>query len=940
MFATAGLLAILFAFPAIPAHAAPVTVTVTINVTVAETGAPSFTWTITGCSASPSSGTSGTSQTVTMDSSCTYVIGAGSSTGNGTLRDRLTGSYFTSLSETSCSSGTCPTVSITAHVEEFLVVSANCNGPVYSVQSPTSDSWFNYGTALAVSCSGVWGRSGGTGTRASSWNWDGGANYLIATTGYFASSSQTLKSHHSFNVNTVTQYQLTLDDGARLAAETLTSPTITSDSYWYDSGTAVTYEGYGVFARANGFGNRSASWYLDSGTPATLSTSGSFSVSIMMSSPHSVHVTVKPQWQVSLDSVSGRYLKSITPPTITNDKYWYDAGTAVTVVLNGTGARLAGVGSRLVSYALNGGASIPESTTGTVVVLSSVPMYEKEFITATSTTQYQLVLDSGAVRATASMTPPSIAGDNYWYDSGTQVTYTGTGVFARASGTGLRMASWWLDSGSPTPTLTTGTFSATVLMVGAHSLHTATVTQYEVGFVGTYGVSSATAPTIGGDDYWYDAGTVVSVSLQGEFGRVAGTGLRMVSFSVNNGASVPTSTAGSVSVLASVALTSPQTISVQSVEQYQVSFDQPLATALDSITSPTVAGDNYWYDSGSRVTLVVHGVWGRSPTEGFRLSSYSVNGASEIPVASSGTVTILDLAAMSGPVAIASNATVQFLLTVAGGSGSTYSVPPPIAGDTGWYDSGMSVRVFTSGTYDSSGGVRQRISGWSVDGGQNNPVGTTSVVATSAIIMDSAHSVSFSSVTQYLVTISVKDNSGADALTPDSVTLNVNGGSQSATTSAWADSGASLQVTSIMWRGVDVAPTPPTNYIVSSPLTVTVNARVYDATITVKDPLGLPIGGADCTITLANGTTIHTSTGGDGTVTLHMIPLGSYQGTASAFGMSSALSGNSAVQAGVVANLPISWAMILVLVIIALAIVLGAIFFLRRNRKPSYMYRG
>jgi len=938
LLATAGLLAILFAFPAIPAQAA--SVTVTINVTVAEAGAPSFTYTITGCSASPSSGTSGTSQAVTVDSSCTYVIGADGATGNGTLRDRLTDSYVTSLSETSCASGTCPTVSITAHVQEFLAVSASCSGPAYSVQSPTSDSWFNYGTALTVSCAGVWGRSSGTGTRATSWNWDGGVSGFVATTGYFTSSSQTLKSHHVFNVNKVTQYQLTLDDGAKLAAEAITSPTITSDLYWYDSGTAVTYQGYGVFARANGFGNRSASWYLDSGTPSALSTSGSFSVSTTMSSPHTVHVTVKPQWQVSLDSVSARYLKSITPPTVTNDNYWYDAGTAVTVVLNGTGARSGGVGSRLVSYTLNGGTSVPESTAGTVVVLSSVPMYGKEFITAASTTQYQLLLDSGAVRAIASITPPSIAGDNYWYDSGTQVTYTGTGVFARVSGTGERIASWWLDSGSPTIILTTGTFSATALMVGAHSLHTFTVTQYEVAFVGTYGVSSATGPTIAGDNYWYDSGTVVSVSLQGEFGRVAGTGSRMVSFSVNNGASVPTSTAGSVGVLASVTLTSPQTISVQTVEQYQVSFDRALATSLDSISSPTVAGDNYWYDSGSHVALVVHGIWARNSTEGFRLSSYSINQAPEVLVASSGTVTILDLAAISGPVAIASNATVQFLLTVVGGSGSTYSVPPPITGDTGWYDSGTTVRVSTSGSYDSSGGIRQRISGWSIDGGQNNPVGTTSLVTTSAIIMDSEHSVEFLSVTQYLVTISVKDNAGANALSPDSITLNVNGGSQMATSSTWVDSGATLQVTSIMWRGVDVAPTPPTNYVVSSPLAVTINARVYDATITVKDSLGLPIGGADCTITLANGTTIHTSTAGDGTVTLHMIPLGSYQGTVSAFGMSSALSGNSAVQQATVANLVISWAVILVLVVVALAIVLGVVLLFRRRRRPSYTYRG
>jgi len=930
---TAGLLSILLAFTPSPTHAAS---TVTITVTVAETGAPSFTWTISGCSASPSSGTSGTAVAVTMDSNCNYVLSAGSSTGNGTLRYRLTSSYLTSVTEASSN----PTLSLIAYSQEYLAISANCNGPVVSVVSPTSDSWYNYGTSLTVSCTGVWGRSGGTGTRAASWNWDGGANNLVATTGYFTSSSQSMISHRAFNVNKLTQYQLSLDKGASLALDALTSPAITSDASWYDSGTGVTYVGYGVFGRASGFGNRSASWYLDSGTPVPLSTSSTFSFSLTMSSPHTIHVAIKPQWQVSLDSVSTKFAKTITPPTLSKDSYWYDAGTAVTVVLNGTESRSGGVGSRLVSYAINGGTTVLVETTGSVVILNSVSISGPESVTAASTTQYQLVLDSGALGALSSITPPSIAGDSYWYDSGTSVTYIGTGAFARASGTGLRIASWWLDSGAPTTILTTGTFPAGVTMLSPHTLRTLVVSQYEVSLVGTFGVSVATAPTISGDNYWYDAGTTVSISLQGEFGRAAGTGWRMVSYSVNNGASVPTNTAGSVGALALGALTSPQTITVQAVKQYQVSFDKPFASALDSITQPTVPGDNYWYDSGSHVALSIHGIWGRNSSEGFRISSYSINGGPAVSVASTGTVTVLDLAGISGPQAMTSNETLQYPLTVVGGSGSAFSVPSPVAGDTGWYDSGTTLRVSTGGAYDTSGGVRQRISGWSIDGGQTIPVGTITVATTPAIVMDSTHSVVFYSITQYLVNFIVKDNAGANTLIPSSITLNINGGNQMATSSAWVDSGASLQVTSVVWHGANVAPAPPTNYVVSSPLTVTLNARVYDATILVRDSLGLPIGGAQCAITLANGTTILASTAGDGTVTLHMIPMGPFQGTVSAFGVSSFLSANSAVQGEVVTNLPISWAVILVFVAVALVIVLVTIFIFHSRRRPSYRYTG
>ncbi len=177
---------------------------------------------------------------------------------------------------------------------------------------------------------------------------------------------------------------------------TVTNPTITSDKHWYDTGTAVTYKGYGVFGRANGFGNRSAAWYIDAGVPTALSTTGNFTMAATMLSPHAVHVTTKTQWQVSLNSFANAMLNSITAPTVTKDKYWYDSGTSVTVVLNGTGTRAAGAGTRLASYAINGGDSVPVAISGTVTVLGSVPIAGKESIAALSATQYQLKFDAGA----------------------------------------------------------------------------------------------------------------------------------------------------------------------------------------------------------------------------------------------------------------------------------------------------------------------------------------------------------------------------------------------------------------------------------------------------------------------------------------------------------------------------------------------------------------
>lgn len=924
------LLLVVFLSPSHPAFAA--TVTVNIDVTVAEAGAPSFTWTIGGsCAPSPSSGSTGMTVPVTMTGSCTYTISVPADTT--TQRDRLTSgtSYVTSLSESSCASGTCSTVTDTAHVEEPLTVSTSCNGAVVSVASPTSDRWYNYGTSLIVTCNGVWARSLGTGTRAVSWNWDGGPDTVVYTTSTFTSSSQTMNANHILNVNTVTQFQLALDSGTEGALAVVTKPTITSDSYWYDSGTVVAYEGYGVFDRASGVGSRSTSWTLDSGSPTYLTTTGDFTITLTMTSAHTIHVATKTQYSVSLNSMASGVLDSITPPTITNDNYWYDAGTPVSLVLSGVGQRAGGTGVRLTSYSLNAGSTVTVATAGNVAVLSAYPINQAESVVGTVVAQYQLTLDSQATRALSDTTSPPIPGDNYWYDAGTQVTYWGNGVFGRSSGTGSRVTTWWWDSTAATPVATAGTFPASITMNAPHELHTTAVTQYQVALVGTYGVSSATQPTVSGDNYWYDTGAVVSLSLDGVFGRMSGTGERMVSYSVNGGPSISTETTGAVTVLTALKVTSPQTIAVVAVAQYELTMDLVTLQALASVTPPTLNGDNYWYDSGSAVLVVADGTWGRNSTAGYRLASFSVNGAQPVTVASSGSVTLLDTNAISSPESIVSTGTVQYLLAVNGGGGAKYSANPPINGNTGWYDSGATLTVTTNGTYNSAGGTRQRIASWSVDGGASVPVGVVGVVTTSAISMNSPHTVDFVSATQYQVLIAVKDSTGTDTLTPGNVRLNVSGVSQTVTgDELWVDSGSTLSVTGIAWHGADVALAAPAQYTVTSQTTVTVNARVYDATIVVRDPFGLAVGGANAAITLANGTTVHTATAGDGSIFLRMIPLGTYRGTVTNLGLSSSISGDASVQSSITVHVSLSYSVVITMVVVIVMVVAAVIIIRRR----------
>jgi hypothetical protein len=866
-----------------------------------------------------------------MTAGCSYTINTPAD--GATQRDRLTlGSFYeTSLAETSCSSGTCSTVTDTAHVQELLTVSTNCNGAVLSPTSPTGDKWYDYGTPVSVRCNGVWGRASGSGTRATSWNWDGGANTNVATLYTFTSSAEPMSAGHSFNVNTVAQYQLTLDSGATEALSSVTHPAITGDYYWYDAGTPVNYVGNGIFGRSEGTGNRSTNWSVDSGSSTTLSSPSSFTIPLTMGSTHTIHVTVSKQYQVTLSTSTVSMLSSITSPTLSGDNYWYDSGTAVKVILDGIGSRSAGVGTRLTSYSINGGASVSVASLGTVAVLNGTGIGAAEYINASVVTQYQLKIDTGASFALSSITPPPIAGDNYWYDSGTEVTYTGNGVYGRTQGEGERVSSWWVDSNTPTTVLTTGTFPVSIVMTAPHSLHTTTISQYQVNLTGTYGVAQVTPPTIPGDNYWYDTGTVVSLSLQGVFDRASGTGERVVSYSVNNGGIIGVTTSGPVPVLSSVSLTSPYTVSVQTVTQYELSLDKTTVTALSSITPPTINGDNYWYDLGTPVTLTLNGIWERNATEGFRLTSYAVDGSVPVTVATSGTVTI-SLGQITYARSVSSTQATQFLLTVIGGAGITYSTNPPIPKDTGWYDSGTILNVSTRGTFDSNGSTRQRVSSWVIDSGVATTVGTMTVVTVPSIVMNSPHVLTFRSTTQYHVLIAVKDDSGSVTLSNAVILVTANGATQTAMEgSVWTDSGATLQVTNVNWKGVDVTPSQSTAYSVVSPLNITVKARVYAGEVSVKDLLGFSIGGAAYTITFANQTIIHGTTPGNGVINLGMVPLGTFQGSVSYLGATTSFSGDASVNPTTGVTVPLSFSLIAVVAAVVAAVVIVFVYLYRRS---------
>ena len=252
---------------------------------------------------------------------------------------------------------------------------------------------------------------------------------------------------------------------------------------------------------------------------------------------------------------------------------------------------------------------------------------------------------------------------------------------------------------------------------------------------------------------WYNSGTSVNISEPGIFGRSQGTGQRLASYEIDGGA--PTAIAPSTGeVTVSIVMDNAHSFMFNSITQYEVTLDSSSTQALSSITSPSILGDSYWYDSGSPVRVSLNGVWGRASGTGMRLVSYSVGGGAPIPESTTGSVNVLDLAAIASPQSITSETTIQYQLNTTS-QGSIVSLTlPSIPGDTGWYDNGTLVVVNYNYSWSIlPGQSRLNAVGYSLDGGSMTAVsrqgnGTFPV----SVMIDKPRSLGVDSVTQYQLT--------------------------------------------------------------------------------------------------------------------------------------------------------------------------------------------
>ncbi|MGH9917450.1 MAG: hypothetical protein ACRD6W_01050, partial [Nitrososphaerales archaeon] len=714
-----------------------------------------------------------------------------------------------------------------------------------------STEWLNAGNNATVSAPGVYGRSAGTGHRIVSYQIDSGSTTLVSSPTTLLFIPLSMNGPHTITFQSVTQFEVSLDQGAAGALHSITPPTATGDDYWYDSGSQVQVVLGGTWGRADGVGHRITS-ISASGQPTipvdTVGTVQAYFTSSLISAV-SITTTSATQYEVVLNGAALTAFSSISPPsTFPNDTFWYDSGSsAVTVVLEGAYSRSSGMGIRTTSWELDSGPVTRVAQTGPITIVTNA-MTSAQFVNATSVTQYQVTFDAGASTAIYSITSPSIPLDSGWYDASTPMGLVLNGAWGRDAGAGHRLAGYSLNAGSEVAVASTGLVRVLDLMAisSPEAVTTVVVTQYQVTLDSgaSSALSSVTPTPVPNDKYWYDAGTSVTVSLNGVWGRTTLTGDRLLSYSVNQGAPTDVLSASPVQVLSVPAIAGPQSITTKTSTQFHVT--SPVAWV--SITNSTIPGDAGWFNAATKVSVVFDSVWNQT-SAGSResVTSYTINGGSKTSVPRAGNGTFSIALSMTQGQVVALTSVRQYLLTVAGPPQVT-ATPPSPTGDS-YFDSGSKVTITVPRSWNgtSGSGTQETLVSYSLDGAATSiPYSNSSVSFTTPLAFTQAHTLAFGAIAEYQVSFLFLDGLGTYPVQPSAVQLRVGNSTQDVGgSSIWLENGTSFTVVNVTWEGASVGPEPPPSYQVkAAPLNITLDTEVYQASLKVVDLFGLPVSGA------------------------------------------------------------------------------------------------
>ena len=525
--------------------------------------------------------------------------------------------------------------------------------------------------------------------------------------------------------------------------------------------------------------------------------------------------------------------------------------------------------------------------------------------------------------------------NSQWYNSGVTAQLSISGAFSRASDSGQRVTSYSIDGGIPTPTQpTTGLIPIAVLMNSTHQIQINPVFQYQVILDDSTNqmLASLTAPTITGDDNWYDEGTLVKLILNGVGSRLEGTGERIISYSVN-GVTTDVSTLTQVTVLNADAITSPKTVTTKTSKQLQLGTTSGI---VESISDPPIAGDKGWYDVGATITITYVYSWDLTPGQTrTNAIGYSTSQSATTLIARSGNGTFQVKITMTKPESVPVTSVTQYHLAVTGGYAVALSLVSPT--NDSFFDSGSILNATTANVWGLvNGDTRQNLVAYTLDGITTKVTrAETGNFTTPTLTFNKAHELIFNSAEQYLVSFRFKDNSGMETIVPVIFQIESNSAVIDVPQfSIWLDKGTVFQVRSIIWENAEVKSAQFTSYVVNEPLNEDFFCRVFNAKLVVVDYLGIPISGAQVAVTLANQTTLQVVSASDGVATLPMIPLGTFNAEISYLGSTTTVAGDASTQTVIAGRVLASVPTFGLIAGVATAIAVAAILLVRKRNHP------
>ena len=598
--------------------------------------------------------------------------------------------------------------------------------------SQTSDSWYDSGSSVSVVLNYVWGAGSSTRSNLLSYAVDASTTPVSrAGSGTFSEPTITMSAAHSVSDVGVTQYFLTNGLVSGSVSSVTASPTADS---WYDSGSSVSVVLNYVWGADSSTRSNLLSYAVDaSTTPVSRAGSGTFSEpTITMSAAHSVSDVGVTQYFLTNGLVSGSVSSVTASPTADS---WYDSGSSVSVVLNYVWGADSSTRSNLLSYAVDSVITSVSRAGSGYFNVPTITMSAAHSVGNLGVTQYLLTVSGGGGVSYGTASP---TGDN-WYDSTQSTTVSSNGVYSRGSGSGQRVSSWQVDSGTVNSVATAGTVTtSSVSMSAAHTVTFASVTQYLLTVVGGSGASYGTAPAIAGDTGWYDSSQSTTVSSSWVWGVSGGTRTALSNWQLDSVNQNPARQNTGTLTTSSVSMSAAHTVNFVSVTQYLLT-NTLVSGSVSSVTASPTADS--WYDSGSSVSVVLNYVWGAGSSTRSNLLSYAVD-ASTINVSRSGVGTFaVPAITMDAAHSVGDGAKTQYYLTNSLVGASVNSITASQTADS-WYDSGTSVNVVLNYVWGADSSTRSNLLSYTVDATTTNVarsgVGTFAVPT---ITMDAAHSV-------------------------------------------------------------------------------------------------------------------------------------------------------------------------------------------------------